>query len=245
MGCGVVQYESAADAQLAVTLLNESTLDGRVIKCREDRIIDDDGVSYVNADSDIQNNLQQQEQPEMLQSLQPIAEVQVPMVDVDPSGGGGRPKRVRKPRGNRQQSAPQEDENYSAPPQQFNAVQSVGTSTSPPLAAAGVDGRDQLDPFRVFVTSLAWETTDEDLATFFSTVGEVLSTEVSANLILHIVEKLILSFLVTFPTTYILLHYSVLCLELDLGDEERSQFGPWHCAVFRSFSCSEGSGATA
>lgn len=175
MGCGVVEFESAADAQNAVNLLNESTLDGRVIKCREDRIIEED----INADSDIQTNQQQQDQPVTTQFQQSATEAQVAVGDVDPNGGGGRPKRVRKPRGNRQQSTPQDDDNASnSAPQQVNAVQSVGTSTSPPVVAAGVDGRDQLDPFKVFVTSLAWETTKEDLAEFFSAIGEVVSTEI-------------------------------------------------------------------
>ena len=45
---------------------------------------------------------------------------------------------------------------------------------------AGADNRH--DPYRVFVTSLAWETTKEDLAEFFSKVGEVVATEVSQDI---------------------------------------------------------------
>lgn len=36
----------------------------------------------------------------------------------------------------------------------------------------------ELDPNRVFVSSLAWETTKEELASFFSAAGQVISAEV-------------------------------------------------------------------
>mmetsp|Transcript_7569 Transcript_7569/g.10441 ORF Transcript_7569/g.10441 Transcript_7569/m.10441 type:complete len:282 (-) Transcript_7569:10-855(-) len=145
MGCGVVEFETAAAAQYAVSILNESTLDGRVIKCREDRIIDDDGMSYVQADSEIQSNQQLQEQPILMQSQQITTEVQN---YVDPVAGSGKPKRVRKPRGNRQQSTAQEDENVSnSVPQQANVTQSVSTSMSPAAVTAGVDGGGGGGPF--------------------------------------------------------------------------------------------------
>lgn len=41
MGCGVVEYETATEAQHAVQVLNETELDGRTIKCREDRFVDE------------------------------------------------------------------------------------------------------------------------------------------------------------------------------------------------------------
>lgn len=49
MGCGVVEFETAAQALHAVQLLNETELDGRTIKCREDRFVDegDDSNSEV------------------------------------------------------------------------------------------------------------------------------------------------------------------------------------------------------
>ena len=41
MGCGVVEFETPEEAQHAVHSLNETELDGRIIKCREDRFIEE------------------------------------------------------------------------------------------------------------------------------------------------------------------------------------------------------------
>jgi RNA recognition motif-containing protein len=40
LGCGVVEFSSPEQAALAVTMLNNSELDGRLIRCREDRSLD-------------------------------------------------------------------------------------------------------------------------------------------------------------------------------------------------------------
>lgn len=39
LGCGVVEFMSPDAAQYAVTQMNDTELDGRVIKCREDRSV--------------------------------------------------------------------------------------------------------------------------------------------------------------------------------------------------------------
>lgn len=43
LGCGVVEFETPDLAAVAVQQLNDSELDGRTIKCREDRAIDTNG----------------------------------------------------------------------------------------------------------------------------------------------------------------------------------------------------------
>ena len=50
MGCGVVEFETPEEAQNAVHSLNETELDGRIIKCREDRFIEEgeDNIYEVN-----------------------------------------------------------------------------------------------------------------------------------------------------------------------------------------------------
>jgi RNA recognition motif-containing protein len=40
LGCGVVEFASPEQATIAVNTLNNSELDGRVIRCREDRSLD-------------------------------------------------------------------------------------------------------------------------------------------------------------------------------------------------------------
>lgn len=42
LGCGVVEFQSSTDAARAVAELNDSELDGRTLKCREDRTVDED-----------------------------------------------------------------------------------------------------------------------------------------------------------------------------------------------------------
>jgi RNA recognition motif-containing protein len=41
LGCGVVEFHTSEDAQKAIDQLNDSVLEGRTIKCREDRTVDD------------------------------------------------------------------------------------------------------------------------------------------------------------------------------------------------------------
>ena len=43
MGCGVVEYHSREAALAAIELMNDSELQGRLLHCREDRRVDDNG----------------------------------------------------------------------------------------------------------------------------------------------------------------------------------------------------------
>lgn len=109
LGCGVIEFGSAELATVAVQQLNDTELDGRTIKCREDRAIEvasngsGNGASNGTASAVVQ------------------------------SGGGG---------------------------------------------AAAAAGPRVRDPHKVFVTSLSWETTGEELERICSVVGEVVSAEV-------------------------------------------------------------------
>lgn len=107
LGCGVVEFASSEEAALAVNILSNSELEGRVIKCREDRTFDHINGEYA------------------------------------PSDG----------------------------------VKSPATSHKK-IKSGATEGSRVLDPKRVFVTSLPWETTSEDLVHIFSEVGRVLSAEV-------------------------------------------------------------------
>lgn len=113
LGCGVVEFETPDLAAMAVQQLNETELDGRTIKCREDRAID----ANKNGNG------------------------------VVPSGGA-----------------------------QFAADSGSGGGNGSGNPAAG-GGRIR-DLNKVFVTSLSWETTGEELERICSTVGEVVSAEV-------------------------------------------------------------------
>lgn len=105
LGCGVVEFDNSDIAAQAVVKMNDTTLDGRQIKCREDRNVDGED----NADgSDSGNNGKQ-------------------------SKGGNR---------------------------------------------GGDSAEKVLVPNKVFVTSLSWDTTSDDLLSLFSTCGEVVSSEV-------------------------------------------------------------------
>ena len=96
-----------------------------------------------------------------------------------------KPKRVRKPRSARGNATQMEAEplppiSTSAPAVPLSVASTPLSPSGPPAMVAGADNRH--DPYRVFVTSLAWETTKEDLAEFFSKVGEVVATEVSQDI---------------------------------------------------------------
>lgn len=105
LGCGVVEFASSEEAALAVNILSNSELEGRAIKCREDRTVD-----HAGNDS------------------------------TAPEGG------------------------HSKAPAAQKKVKSEGARV--------------LDPKRVFVTSLPWETTAEHLMELFGEVGRVVAAEV-------------------------------------------------------------------
>jgi len=99
-GCGVVEFRNSADAKRAVAAYNETTLDGRTIKCREDRSFE---------------------------------EIEKELADAPP-----RQRRERTPRS------------------EENRI---------------------LVPTKMFVTSLNFDTTSEDLINFVGTLGDVVSCE--------------------------------------------------------------------
>eukprot|EP01032_Pedospumella_encystans_P028977 gene28977-32724_t len=107
LGCGVVEFASSEEAALAVNILSNSELEGRAIKCREDRTVDHAGGE-----------------------------------SAAPEGGHGK---------------------------SAAAVAQKKVKT---------EGSRVLDPKRVFVTSLPWETTSEHLMDIFGEVGRVVAAEV-------------------------------------------------------------------
>lgn len=114
LGCGVVEFRTTEEAAIAVSALSNTELDGRLIKCREDRAVDSLSGEYVSPDT----------------GMSPKSSVQQQQKHLKPS-------------------------------------------------AAGEGGGSRvLDPMRVFVTSLPWESTSADLAAIFGTVGRIVSAEV-------------------------------------------------------------------
>lgn len=113
LGCGVVEYASTEEAVSAVNLLNNTELEGRTIKCREDRSVD-------------------------------TAEDAAAAAVEGGAAGASTAKPARAPK------------------------------ASVPVSAA----EKVLEPNKVFVTSLPWETTAEDLTSIFSAVGQVVAAEV-------------------------------------------------------------------
>lgn len=109
LGCGVVEFASSEEAALAVNILSNSELEGRVIKCREDRTLDHSSGEY----------------------------------------------------------APSETTKSPA-----------AASNHKKIRSGAAEGSRVLDPKRVFVTSLPWETTSDDLVAIFGEVGRVLAAEV-------------------------------------------------------------------
>ena len=51
----------------------------------------------------------------------------------------------------------------------------------PPRGSKGEGGPKVTEPTKVFVTSLTWDTTEDDLEAYFSTVGAVVGTEILAS----------------------------------------------------------------
>ena len=124
LGCGVVEFRSPEEAIHAVNMLNNSELDGRIIKCREDRAMD----VFHNG-----HHIGQQ--------------VQVPM-GVKPGYNG------------------------------INGGMNHDYSDSNKSSSKAPTVDRVLDPNRVFVTSLPWDSSSTDVATIFSSVGHVLSADV-------------------------------------------------------------------
>lgn len=108
LGCAVVEFKSAAIAQRAIALFNETELEGRVIKCREDRNVDSEVVAV---------------------EQEPVVKTVASPAVVKESKAVDRTNRV-------------------------------------------------LVPDKIFVTSLAWETTPEDLIDFFNIIGDVVSADI-------------------------------------------------------------------
>jgi RNA recognition motif-containing protein len=127
LGCGVVEFGSPEIAQKAVHALNDTELDGRTIKCREDRTVEESTSNAVATATTATFN---------------------------------RPAYVGRTGGS---SSGQVMSHSSASPAE-NQVR-----TNAPRV---------LDSNKVFVTSLSWETTSEDLIQLCSSIGEVVSAEV-------------------------------------------------------------------
>lgn len=117
MGCGVVEYATRELAMEAVVSMNETELKGRTIRCREDRVPDEDESTS-----------------EEFQATE------------------GQPG----------QSA------VVAP-----RARTVRNDTSARKLTGGV-----AEPNKVFVTSLTWDTTEDDLAEYFGTAGAVTSATI-------------------------------------------------------------------
>jgi RNA recognition motif-containing protein len=114
MGCGVVEYATREMALAAVSVMNETELKGRMIRCREDRVPDDDEIALETAH-------------ETQQGAVAIASPVKTDHSVRKNGGG--------------------------------------------IA----------EPKKVFVTSLTWDTTEDDLAGYFGTVGTVTSATILSS----------------------------------------------------------------
>ena len=125
MGCGVVEFATREMAMDAVTTLNETELKGRMIRCREDRIPDEEDI---------------EESPEASASA-----------SVGGSLQGGHPVGPRNSTRGRTRGA----------------TGKIGSESSPTV-----------EPCKVFVTSLTWDTTEDDLIQHFSSVGPVVSAEI-------------------------------------------------------------------
>lgn len=203
LGCGVVEFDSASVAQYAVSVLNESELDGRTIKCREDRLIeesfDETNLQYSSHEEEASHMLsnlshpllqipvpemtapgylsshQQQQQQHQIQLQQQFQEEPV---DVEESPAPAPQSRSRRNRKSRRGGGAGGGGGGDEGMQDFAGGGGEGEGGT--AAEADVDEVGEMqDPFRIFVSSLAWETTKEGLANFFSGVGEVESAEVT------------------------------------------------------------------
>lgn len=120
VGTGTVEYKSAADAKRAIAELNESELDGRAIRVRGDRSLEEGGA------------------PEVREPRAPRAKKEkAPAAEAAPKA-----PRVRRER--------------------------------EPVDFSGATA----DPKKVYIRSLSWDTTAEDLSNVFSAVGTVVNVEV-------------------------------------------------------------------
>lgn len=115
MGCGVVEFASREIAMAAVAIMNETELKGRMIRCREDRVPDEEEAAV-------------EEVPDARHGA--VATVS-PRARVEPA-------------------------------------------TKKTLGAIA-------EPTKVFVTSLTWDTTEDDLAQYFGLVGAVTSTTILSS----------------------------------------------------------------
>lgn len=114
MGCGVVEYATREIAVAAVAIMNETDLKGRMIRCREDRVPDENEVTH---------------------------------------------------------------EDHTDP-------QNVGTAAAYALRVESTNRKiagGVAEPNKVFVTSLTWDTTKEDLAGYFGLVGAVTSATILSS----------------------------------------------------------------
>ena len=115
MGCGVVEYATREIAVEAVAIMNETELKGRMIRCREDRVPDDDEVAP-------------EEFPEVPHST-------------------------------------------------VTAAAPRTRAENPARKATGTIA----EPTKVFVTSLTWDTTEDDLKQYFGQVGAVATATVLSS----------------------------------------------------------------
>jgi len=129
LGCGVVEFNSQKDAINAVKELDESALDGRTIKCREDRNVDESASAPTHAPA-----------PAATTSSSAVATT----------------TKEKNPRKKRSTPASSNDNTNN----NNNNEQKVAV------------------PTKVFVASLSFDSTNEDLSAFFSNVGEVVNAEV-------------------------------------------------------------------
>jgi RNA recognition motif-containing protein len=118
-GSGVVEFKNAADVQRAIETLNDTELDGRVIRV-EERRSSGDGEKRKRAP----------------RSKKPRSE-------------GDAPREPREPR-----------ERAPRPPREPRDMSNL-----------------VVDPRKVYVTSLAWSTTTDELSNVFSAVGDVVNCE--------------------------------------------------------------------
>ena len=114
MGCGVVEYATREIALAAVAIMSETELKGRIIRCREDRVPEEDGVA--------------EESPEAHTAHTAVA-------------------------------APATKPDHTTK-----------------KATSGI-----AEPTKVFVTSLTWDTTEDDLAEYFGLVGAVSSATILSS----------------------------------------------------------------
>ena len=115
MGCGVVEFASREIAMAAVAIMNETELKGRMIRCREDRVPEEEEAAVEDV-------------PDARHGA--VATVS-PRARVEPA-------------------------------------------TKKTLGAIA-------EPTKVFVTSLTWDTTEDDLAQYFGLVGAVTSTTILSS----------------------------------------------------------------